>query len=204
MKLRVIKTKFKKIGNQGFTLVETLVAVGIFSVIMMVAAGSLLTIIDANAKAQAIKTAVNNVDFAVETISNALMTADPDTLACASNQPNSTTDAGPIDNTCNGKYYGISFVRNTAVNGEVIKYYIYLDKEGVIQYKKGNSIQAITPKSVKLNSNSVVVGEQTHMFYVKKIGGQYRVEIILSGEVTVKGSKTVINLQTGIVKLGTI
>jgi prepilin-type N-terminal cleavage/methylation domain-containing protein len=82
-----IKT-LKKEG--GFTLVETLVAVGIFSVIMMVAAGSLLTIIDANAKAQAIKTSVNNVNFAVETVSNALMTADPATIKCFN--PSGLTD----------------------------------------------------------------------------------------------------------------
>lgn len=53
----------------GFTLVEMMVAVAVFSVVMTVAAGALLGVIDANRKAQAIQTAINNVNFALESIS---------------------------------------------------------------------------------------------------------------------------------------
>ena len=43
----------------GFTLLEMIVAIGVFSVVMLVAAGSLLSIVSANRKAQAQKA----VDF---------------------------------------------------------------------------------------------------------------------------------------------
>jgi prepilin-type N-terminal cleavage/methylation domain-containing protein len=55
--------------KKGFTLVELMVAVAVFSIVMVVATSALLNVIDANLKAQAIKTAINNVNFALESIS---------------------------------------------------------------------------------------------------------------------------------------
>lgn len=60
------KTYFKK---TGFTLVELMVAIAVFSIVMVVATGALLNVIDANQKAQTIKTAINNINFALEGIS---------------------------------------------------------------------------------------------------------------------------------------
>lgn len=60
---------FKKKNNKGFTLVELMVAVAVFSIVMVTAASALLNVIEANRKAQAIKTAINNINFALEAIS---------------------------------------------------------------------------------------------------------------------------------------
>ncbi|MEK7587015.1 MAG: type II secretion system protein [Patescibacteria group bacterium] len=49
----------------GFTLVEIMVAVSIFVVVAMIATGALITASDINRKAQAIKLAVDNVNFAL-------------------------------------------------------------------------------------------------------------------------------------------
>jgi prepilin-type N-terminal cleavage/methylation domain-containing protein len=62
--LKTINTK-----KSGFTLVEMLVAIAVFMIVMTVAVGSLISIIDANRKAQAIKNVVNNINFALESIS---------------------------------------------------------------------------------------------------------------------------------------
>ncbi len=53
----------------GFTLVEMMVAIAVFSIVMVTAMSALLNVIDANNKARAIKTAVNNVNFALDSIS---------------------------------------------------------------------------------------------------------------------------------------
>lgn len=55
--------------TRGFTLVEMMVAVAVFSIVMVVATSALLNVIDANHKAQSIKTAINNVNFALEGLS---------------------------------------------------------------------------------------------------------------------------------------
>lgn len=52
--------------TRGFTLVEMLVSVMIFSVVMMIAVGALLSMLDANRKAQSLKSSINNLSFALE------------------------------------------------------------------------------------------------------------------------------------------
>jgi prepilin-type N-terminal cleavage/methylation domain-containing protein len=54
--------------SRGFTLIEIMVAVAIFSVVMLIAAGSLLTILNANRKAQALQAAMTNLNFAVDSM----------------------------------------------------------------------------------------------------------------------------------------
>ena len=50
----------------GFTLIEMMVSIAVFMLVMTVAASALLTVIDANRKAQSIKTAINNLNFVLE------------------------------------------------------------------------------------------------------------------------------------------
>ena len=54
---------------EGFTLVEMLVAIAVFMSVMVVAIGALMSIINANKKNQAIKSVVDNVTFALDSIS---------------------------------------------------------------------------------------------------------------------------------------
>lgn len=53
----------------GFTLVEIMVALGVFTIVAVVAMGAFLKIIDANKKSQTLKTAINNINFALESMS---------------------------------------------------------------------------------------------------------------------------------------
>lgn len=60
--------------QRGFTLVEIIVAVGLFSVVMLIAVGTLLSLVDANKKAQALKSVMNNLNFALESMSREIRT----------------------------------------------------------------------------------------------------------------------------------
>jgi len=62
-------TSYKLKDNKGFTLVEMIVAVAIFSIVMVMALGALLAVINANKQNQAIQTAVNNLSLSLETLS---------------------------------------------------------------------------------------------------------------------------------------
>ena len=55
--------------KKGFTLIELMVAISIFIIIMTISMGSIVNVIDANRKSRSLKTALNNLNLAVESIS---------------------------------------------------------------------------------------------------------------------------------------
>jgi type II secretory pathway pseudopilin PulG len=67
-------SKFKQ--AEGFTLVEMLVAVGLFIIVMVVSMGSLVAVVGADRRAQAIETVVNNLDFALDDMARTIRTGD--------------------------------------------------------------------------------------------------------------------------------
>ncbi len=58
--------------QRGFTLVEMIVAIFIFSIVMVIATGSLITVIGANRKAQAVKSVMNNLNFSLDSMARAI------------------------------------------------------------------------------------------------------------------------------------
>ncbi len=58
----------KNTQERGFTLVEMIVAVGLFSVVMLVCVGALLSLVNANRKAQALQSVMNNLNIALDGI----------------------------------------------------------------------------------------------------------------------------------------
>lgn len=59
-------------ANRGFTLVEMIVSLGIFSIVSVVALGAMVRIITANQKAQSLQAAMTNINFALEAMSRDL------------------------------------------------------------------------------------------------------------------------------------
>lgn len=60
--------------HTGFTLVEIIVSLAIFSIVAVIAVGALVRIIGANKKAQSIQDAVNSLNFALESMSREIRT----------------------------------------------------------------------------------------------------------------------------------
>jgi prepilin-type N-terminal cleavage/methylation domain-containing protein len=58
-----------QIPKNGFTLVEMIVALGIFSIVAVVALGALVKIISANHKAQTLQASITNLNFALDAMS---------------------------------------------------------------------------------------------------------------------------------------
>ncbi len=59
----------KNMKSRGFTLIEIIVSLGIFSVVAVIAVGALVRITSANRQAQAIQSGVNNISFVLDSIS---------------------------------------------------------------------------------------------------------------------------------------
>lgn len=63
-----------KTSSAGFTLVELIVAVGLFALIMVLATGAYLVMIGVNREAQGITTGVNNLSFVLENMTRNIRT----------------------------------------------------------------------------------------------------------------------------------
>ena len=55
--------------KKGFTLIELMVAISIFVIIMTISMGSIISVFEANRKSRTIKTVLNNLNLAVESMS---------------------------------------------------------------------------------------------------------------------------------------
>ncbi len=60
--------------KRGFTLIEVLVSMSIFTVVVGMAVGTLIVLMDANAKAQNVQQAVSNVSFALDAMTRDIRT----------------------------------------------------------------------------------------------------------------------------------
>ncbi len=60
--------------RRGFTLIEMLVSVAIFSIVMVIALGSLLAMSESDRKAQSLKSVINNLNFSLDAMSRSIRT----------------------------------------------------------------------------------------------------------------------------------
>jgi prepilin-type N-terminal cleavage/methylation domain-containing protein len=60
--------------QKGFTLIELIVAVAIFTIVMMVSMGAVFSIVNANRKSQSMNVVINNLNFAFESMIRDLRT----------------------------------------------------------------------------------------------------------------------------------
>jgi prepilin-type N-terminal cleavage/methylation domain-containing protein len=58
----------------GFSLIELMVSVGLFTVVMVASVGTLLSLINANQKAQSLKSVINNLEFSIDSMSRTIRT----------------------------------------------------------------------------------------------------------------------------------
>ncbi len=159
-----------KLQKGGFTLIEMLIATAIFAVIMVMAVGSLLSIIDANREAQAKKTVVNNLHFALENMTRNIRTGSRfhcDATGVAAGQPLSPRDCA------NAPATSVAFV---AKGGELIVYQYVAATETIERAIEGGDSVPITAPEVKV--------KQLRFFVAGAEGaGQPRILIVLNGSV---------------------
>ena len=68
-------THKRKRVARGFTLVELLVSVFLFSVVMTISLGTLIVLIDANQKAQGVQAVMSNLSFSLDSMTRNIRTA---------------------------------------------------------------------------------------------------------------------------------
>jgi prepilin-type N-terminal cleavage/methylation domain-containing protein len=100
----------------GFTLVEMIVSLALFSVVAVIAIGALLKVIDANDKAQSIQSSVTNINFAMESMSRDLRTGTDYLCGIGVYMPSSLSTVSPCKISSGNSYIAFNSSR-TAPNG---------------------------------------------------------------------------------------
>lgn len=71
----IIKNKNNKENSpseMGFTLIEVMVSLALFTIVVMISLSSLTAMVNANQKAQALKSVLNNLNFALENMERSI------------------------------------------------------------------------------------------------------------------------------------
>ncbi len=181
--------------SRGFTLVEMLVSIAVFMSVMVVAAGSLVSIINENDKAQNIKSVVDNVTFAIDSISRNLRSGSD--FSCIPTNGSSfsgdcSTGGQTIRywNSTDGAYTEYRFVDSGSISSST----------GNIQRASGCDVSGVCTTSWQsITAPTANVTISNMVFYVlgTTAGFQPRVLVTVSGTITSKdGTKTEFTMQT--------
>lgn len=195
--------------NRGFTLVEAMIAVGLFSVIMTIGIGAILGVNSTHRKTQSMRTAIDGLSFLMEDMARSIrLGAD---LYCDDfvAQPNDYTDitvAGEqvgrdcqSANTISFEPYWQAQLSNP--NNQIV-YFINEDGNGQgTVFKKENTVEDFSEPFLAVTSSDINIDLARSGFTV--IGAedssdtiQPRVTIVLVGTVTLAGVETEFHMQT--------
>lgn len=171
--------KFKS-SKAGFTLVEMLVAVGIFVIVAFIVTSVFITLANANRKAQSIRLVMDNLNFAIDSV--ALKMREATDYNCTPN--------------ANGDCNEVSF---TTAEGKQITY--YFEEE---QLDNGESIGRIfTCPAAACNNGTPITTDQVDITnFIVKInrspGPRALATLLIKGSAGTGRTQTIFNIQTSV------
>ncbi len=139
------------VSKKGFTLVELLVSVALFSIVMMISIGSLLTLVDANRKVQALRVVTDNVAFAMDTMTRSIRTGY--NYSCPASVSSVNTSSGllspvEIGPDCSAGGDGIEFTNSDGTQRIGYKYDATL--KAVLRSINGSGWERITAPEARI------------------------------------------------------
>lgn len=107
--------KYKRKTNRGFTIVEVLVSFAVFTLVITGSIGAMVAIINANRKTQALQLVINNLNFALESMTRIIRIGHG--YHCRSDLPGSfSAFAIPLDCPGGGTYLAVESSRGDISN----------------------------------------------------------------------------------------
>jgi|GEM_PF-272658 len=159
---------------RGYTLIEMVVAVGLFALVMVLAAGAYLLMIDLNRRAEGTSTGIDSLSFALETMMRSIRTGS--TYSCGAYGAGDCLGGGSNFSFKDVNGADITFARGTQ------------DTDGTIGAIVENGSTVLTDPSVNIDKLTFyVIGTGT---VAEGDFSQPHVTIVVSGSVTSGPSKT--------------
>ena len=179
------------LNNKGFTLIEILVSVMVFTIVMTVALGALLAMSDSDRRAEALKSVVNNLDFALDSMSRTIRTGY--SYHCGTTGSDLSTP-GPQD--CSGagqSYFAFRSADNQATAYCLASGIIYREiiNSGSLDTSCGSSnFSPMTSSEINITNLQFVVTGSCPKSGTTCTGDstQPKVTLLISGAITLAGS----------------
>ncbi|HEY4501473.1 MAG TPA: type II secretion system protein [Candidatus Paceibacterota bacterium] len=189
-KKRLLQPTTYSLVPKGFTLIEMLVSVAIFSVVMVIALGALLAMSESDRKAQTLKSVINNLNFSLDAMARSMRTG--------------------VNYHCDVGQGTVTATRDCAATAATSIAFLSSDNQ-TVRYCRGNGSTCSTSGTAVLVSKGsaalapITASEVTItnlQFYVsgaEDAALQPHVVILLSGNVPVSSSQTSsFDLQTSV------
>lgn len=158
-------------SQEGFTLIELMVSLTLFIIVVVALIGSLYTVNDASRRVQAMRTIMDNVNFAIENISRNVRTSQNLTCGLTINCP--ITNGVPSDTitmiSTLGKlqYIKYSWVKDLSTgNGKIVKTTAPVDYDPTTQTYTPRLNESVGP----VNITAPEIDIQNARFYVDGVG----------------------------------
>lgn len=135
----MVINKLKIKNNKGFSLIELIVSLGLFTVVMMISTGAMLALSDTSKKAQSMRVAFDNLNLALESMSREIRMG---------TQYHCDVSVGVVTSArdCVSGSSSISFLSQ---NGEQITYSL---NSGTIEREKGFVFQDLTAPEINITN----------------------------------------------------
>jgi prepilin-type N-terminal cleavage/methylation domain-containing protein len=186
---------FHKKNGAGFTLVELLVAIGLFAVVLTISLGSVISILDAGRKARSLQSVLTNLNFTLETMTREIKFGYHYHCILPSEVVTFPLTSQNCSGNPNGAQPAIAFV---ASDGTGIIY--KLNGTQIVKSVNGGLPVGVTAPEVQINSLKYYVFNSFPQTYCPGINcdnAQPRVIIVVSGQAGAKAStQTSFTIQT--------
>lgn len=175
--------------NSGFTLVEVMIAITLFTAIMIIGTGAVLQTNAVHKKTQTMRSIMDNLNFIMEDMARNLRLGY--SYECNAAVPTSPTVITPTPTDCVNGGSSLAFI---SADGTPFVYAIGSVSGSPVSVFKSKNGEAV----IKLNPDEVVINPRSGFnVYGTEIGGnQPRVVIRLSGTITAKNVSTDFDLET--------
>lgn len=173
--------------RRGFTLIELMVATSIFTIIMLAAMGSVIVTSDLAKRSQALNFTMDNLSFAIESMSRSLRMGT--NYTCSSTSINLSGNPAPQD--CDGGSM-IAFIPVGSSSGYRVAYKLDSSTNTIQRCDSINSCVSVVSPEITIDKLK---------FYVKGATNpsdniQPSVYMIIRGSVTIKNKITSFAIQT--------
>ncbi|HTK33375.1 MAG TPA: type II secretion system protein [Candidatus Paceibacterota bacterium] len=142
--------------KRGFTLIEIIVSLGIFSIVAVIAVGALVRVTSANKQAQAIQSGVNNVSFILDAISREMRVGTA--FKCVTGPDLYTNTPSNLNGTCSSGTGGDAIISFNPSNtdpsgGELVYAYLFhVSSDGIVTIFKAE--ETSTGQGINIGGNS--------------------------------------------------